>query len=66
MDQTLWRRDEGNRRSTFLTSLLIVALIILAPNEKTRVINHTKVGGRFPGGLRLTVPLNEFTSFVLE
>jgi hypothetical protein len=49
MDQTPWRRDEGNERATCLTSLLIATLIILAPNEKPRVINHSKAGGRSPG-----------------
>jgi len=44
MDHRPGRRDEGNERSTFLTSLLIATLIILAPNEKPRVINHSKAG----------------------
>lgn len=48
MDHRPGRRDEGNERSTFLTSLLIATLIILAPNEKPRVINHSKAGEAVP------------------
>jgi hypothetical protein len=51
MDQRLGRRGEGNKRSTCLTSLLIATLIILAPNEKPRVINRSQVReGRPQGG----------------
>jgi len=48
MDHRPGRRDEGNERSAFLTSLLIATLIILAPNEKPRVINHSKAGEAVP------------------
>jgi len=60
------RRDEGNERSTFLTSLLIATLIILAPNEKPRVINHSKAGEAVPREDRLTASLHGFTSFVKQ
>jgi len=48
MDQRPERRDEGSGRATCLTSLLIATLIILAPNEKPRVINRSQVGEAVP------------------
>ena len=63
MDHKPRRRDEGSERSTFLTSLLIATLIILAPNEKARVIKHSKAGRAVPWDNRLTASLNGFTSF---
>jgi hypothetical protein len=50
MDQRPGRRDKGNKRATCLTSLLIATLIILAPNEKPRVINRSQVGEARPRG----------------